>query len=139
MKTIVIIMVLVALLTGCWQEEISQPLQESITSSQVWKNGDIVEVTGKIFTTKSGARYTIHSEDGRRPAIRSKAIDKLEVGTKLWVKGTIEIIHYPKPKGYETPDGRVRLGVRFPTTVTYINVLDFRILTPQPSQKHSLK
>ena len=135
MKPFVIILVPIAMITGCRQEEISQPQQDSLASSSVWKNGDIVELTGTIWPSKANARYWIRPDDGPGAHLRSKAVDRLEVGTKLWVRGTVEIIHYPKPEGYERPDGRVRLGVRFPVTCTYINVSDFRILTPQPLRK----
>lgn len=135
MKPIVIILVLIVLLTGCRQEEISQPQQDSTASSLMWENGEIVELTGTIWPSRADAGYWIRPDDGPGAHLKSKAVDKLEVGTKLWVRGTVEIIHYPKPEGYEHPNGTVRLGVRFPVTFTYINVSDFRILTPQPSQK----
>ena len=134
MKSIAIFVILVALLVGCQDERKTEPQQRLTAQSQSeWKEGDVVELTGIIYPAKTDVKYFIETDDGRGAGIRSEAIDKLEAGTRVWVKGKIEYVHVPKPKDYENPNGTVNYGVKLPQTFCYIKVSDFEILTPQQS------
>ena len=137
MKYAVIIMVFVALLAGCQHKNNAQPQEQSTASSgSEWKQGDVVELSGKIHSARTDAKYFIRTSDGRGVSIRSEAIDKLDAGTELWVKGKIEYVHHPKPKDYreeKVGEDKIRVshGVTFPQTICYINVMEHKIRNPQ--------
>jgi len=137
MKYAVIIMVLVALLSGCQYKNNAQSQEQStVISGSEWKQGVVVELAGKIHPARTDAKYFIETTDGRSVSIRSEAIDKLDLGTELWVKGKIEYVRHSKPKDYreeKVGEDKVRVshGVTFPQTICYINVMEHKILTPQ--------
>jgi len=132
-----VIMILVPLLAGCREEKTTQPQEQSAAKLQSeWKQGEVVELTGTIHSARTDAKYFIETSDGRGVSIRSDAIDKLGAGTMVWVKGTIEYVHHPKPKDYledKVGEDKIKVihGVAFPQTICYINVAQYRILTPQ--------
>lgn len=128
------IIIIVALLAGCQHEKNTRPQEQSTAKfPSEWKQGDVVELTGSIHPARTDAKYFIETADGRGVSIRSDAIDKLGAGTTLWVKGKIEYVHYPKPKDYDNDRGGVNYGVRFPQSICYLRVSEYKELNPQPT------
>ena len=64
-------------------------------------------------------------EDNKNPHIISEELDKLERGTKVWVRGTVEYVRYERPADYKSRPSAFAL----PQTVCYIIVSDFKIIS----------
>jgi hypothetical protein len=111
---------------GCGNQEQTRgdsPLPAG--GSKQWENGQSVEITGRIYPSKANARFYIETKDGSIAHIkRGTDIDILEVETVLWVRGTIEYVQHERPQDYDEK----QYGVKFPQTICYITVEDFRIL-----------
>ncbi|MBN1254673.1 MAG: hypothetical protein JXA50_05305 [Deltaproteobacteria bacterium] len=127
MKIISILaIVIVVFAFGCNNQEQTRgdsPLPAG--GSKKWKNGQAVEITGLIYPSKANARFYIETKDGKVAHIKSGTdIDILEVETALWVRGTIEYVQHERPQDYDEK----QYGVKFPQTICYISVEDFKIL-----------
>jgi archaemetzincin len=91
---------------------------------QKWKQGQVVEVTGKIHPSKADVKYFIEGDDGSNAHLKSEAISKLKVETKVWVKGAVEYVRHEAPPDYDPK----KYGVRLPLTFCYIQVTEFKVL-----------
>jgi HEAT repeat protein len=72
---------------------------------RIWRDGQVVELTGRVYLSRANAKYRIERSDGvhvQSVHLRGRAVDELKLGpgNKLRVKGTIKYVHVPAPKGY---------------------------------------
>jgi archaemetzincin len=97
--------------------------------AEAWKQGDVVELVGRIWSSKAfgGGKFYIDAGDDRRANLKgSQAIDKLPAGTRIWVKGAVERVRHEAPPDYEG-------AVELPQTFLYLNVAEFKVLEePKP-------
>ncbi len=102
------------------------------TKREKWKQGETVELTGTIYPSKGGVGK--HYIDGAKGSahLRSADIDKVVSGTTLWVKGTVEYVHYERPDDYYAPNGSSRYSAMLPQTICSIHVDAFKILEWPP-------
>jgi len=98
------------------------------TARARWQAGEVVELTGTISPSRADARCSIRTKDGRSAHLRIKTAGRLKMGARLYVKGSVEYVHYPRPADYFNEKGGTNYGIQFPQTFCYINVTDFKIL-----------
>jgi archaemetzincin len=94
-----------------------------------WKQGQVVEVTGKIHPSKADVKYFIEGDDGSDAHLKSEAIGKLKAGTRVWVRGAVEYVRHEAPSDYDSK----KYGVALPWTFCYIQVTEFKVLD-EPGQ-----
>jgi hypothetical protein len=124
MKAIGMVFCVVLILSGCVADSEPTPQDAKRESpDRVWKNGQEVELTGTIWPSKGGTKYYIKGDDGKSAHLRSGQIAKLKLGTKIWVKGVVEYVHFPASKN---PNERV--AMERPQTLCYITVSKFRVI-----------
>jgi len=116
------------------------------TASGEWKDGQEVEFTGTVSPSKL-TRYCLAAEGKGRVHIKSTEIEKLvlEPGTKLWIKGEIEVVRHEKPKEHhgkavrKTEEGEavgVTQALSFPITACYVRVAEYGVVKPgEPPQR----
>ena len=129
MKAIALALCIVLILSGCVSD--SQPVSQRAPQNarktapdRVWKNGQEVVLTGTIWPSKGGTKYYIKGDHGDSAHLRSEAIAKLTRGTRIWIKGVVEYVHFPAP---EDPD-KYRGSMELPQTLCYISVSEFKVI-----------
>ena len=137
MKRIGIALSIVLFVGGCVSD--SEPASrakpgspKTVSTGRVWKNGQEVELSGTIWPSKGGTKYYIKGDEGNSAHLKSDAMAKLRVGTRVWVKGVVEYVHFPRPKDYYNDQGGVNYAMLLPQTLCYINVSEFKVIEKTP-------
>ncbi|MCG2711416.1 MAG: hypothetical protein L6416_03720 [Candidatus Omnitrophica bacterium] len=133
MKIILIYFILLIFLTGCNSDtseyseiQLRSNLHSSDNSSStVWQNGQEVEITGTILPSKGGTKYYIKGDNGNSAHLKSEEIAKLDIGTRIWVKGIVEYVHFPTSENSDE-----KIAMVLPQTLCYINVSKYEIKNP---------
>jgi len=99
-------------------------------------DGKQIEVTGTIWPSRAQAKFFIKSDDKRSSVhlrMDEETLKELSTGDRIFVKGRVECIHYPRPKDYYNDSGGTNYGVMLPQTFCYLNVIEMRKLPPNKS------